>query len=82
MKRIEIRIKGSIDKAWSKWFEDLSITYSRNDETILTGTVRDKAALYGLISRLRDLGLTLLSVNYLEKETNSSHSRRSDELPS
>lgn len=59
MQQIEIRIKGYISQQWSEWFGGLTISHSDPDETILTGLVRDEAALYGIISRLRDLGLKL-----------------------
>jgi hypothetical protein len=62
MKKIEIHIKGQIDEKWSEWFGGLSISQSDPDETILTGLVTDQAALYGIIARLRDLGLELSSV--------------------
>ena len=63
MQRVEVRVKGHIDEHWSGWFEDLTITYTEEDQTILLGTVVDQAALYGLLSKLRDLGLSLISVN-------------------
>ena len=63
MERVEIRVKEHIDEHWSGWFEDLTITYTEEDQTILLGTVVDQAALYGLLSKLRDLGLSLISVN-------------------
>jgi hypothetical protein len=62
MQQIEIRVKGYINQRWSEWFGGLSIRYSGMDETILTGTLPDEAALYGIISRLRDLGLKLSSL--------------------
>jgi len=62
MLRAEIRVKGQIDQHWSEWFEDLEIAYTDQDETILTGEVVDQSALYGLIAKLRDLGLPLISV--------------------
>jgi hypothetical protein len=62
MSKVEIRIKGQIDPHWSTWFEDLAVEYTDQDETILRGTVADQGALYGLLARLRDLGLQLLSV--------------------
>ena len=62
MQRVEITIKGRIDPKWSEWFEDLTITHT-DDETVLTGAVADPAALYGLLAKLRDLGLSLISVN-------------------
>ena len=67
MQQVEIRIKGQIKKGWSEWFGGLTISYSESNETILTGLVPDDAALYGIISRLRDLGLQLISLS--SKET-------------
>lgn len=63
MHQIEIRVKGQIKKQWSDWFGSLMISYSGHDETVLTGIVTDQAALYGVISRLRDLGLQLISMS-------------------
>lgn len=61
MQQIEIVVKGHLDPHWSEWLEGMTITHT-TDETILCGTVADQSALYGLLSRLRDLGLTLISV--------------------
>jgi len=63
MQQIEIRVKGQIKEQWSEWFGGLTIRHSRPDETTLSGLVPDQAALYGIISRLRDLGLQLTSVS-------------------
>ena len=63
MPQVEIRIKGRIDEHWSDWFKGLSVRHINEDETVLTGPVTDQSALYGLLARLRDLGLTLLSVS-------------------
>ena len=63
MQTVEIRIEGHIDKDWAEWLEDFSIVHQPNEEAVLTGKIPDQAALYGLIAKLRDLGLTLLSVN-------------------
>jgi len=68
MQRVEIRVKGRIDEHWSDWFEGLTITHTEQDETILTGKVVDQASLYGLVAKLRDLGLPLISVNSVEVE--------------
>jgi hypothetical protein len=69
MLHVEIRIRGRIEEHWSSWFEDLTIE-SVGSETVLSGVVADQASLYGLLSRLRDLGLPLLSVQSVE-ETDS-----------
>jgi hypothetical protein len=69
MLRAEIRVKGQIDAHWSDWFEEFEITHTDQDETILTGDVADQSALYGLLAKLRDLGLSLISVNSTEIES-------------
>ncbi len=63
MQQVEIRVKGQIDERWSEWLDGLTIQYVEPDETVLTGPVEDQAALYGLIAKLRDLGLPLSAVN-------------------
>lgn len=63
MQQVEIRVKGQISERWSEWLDGLTITHTDENETVLTGPILDQAALYGLIARLRDLGLPLLSVN-------------------
>jgi hypothetical protein len=62
----EIRLKGHLDDRWAEWFEGLTITLEDNGGTLLTGPVNDQAALHGLLRRLRDLGLPLLSVSPVE----------------
>jgi hypothetical protein len=57
----QIRIRGILDPTWAEWFDPWEITYS-NDETILTGPVADQAALYGLLVKIYNLGMTLVSV--------------------
>jgi len=59
----QIRIQGHLGSEWTDWFEGLSITLSDNGETLLTGPVVDQAALYGLLRKVRDLGMLLLAVN-------------------
>jgi len=59
----QIRLKGHLSPQWTEWFEGLTITLEDNDETLLTGPVVDQAALYGLLKKVRDLGLPLISVN-------------------
>jgi len=58
----QIRIKGHLGNHWTDWFEGLSITLEDNGETLLTGPLVDQAALHGLIRKVRDLGIPLLSV--------------------
>ena len=59
----QIRIEGHLGSQWTDWFEGMAITLEDNGETLLTGPVIDQAALYGLLKRVRDLGMPLLSVN-------------------
>ena len=65
----EIRLKGHLDDRWAEWFEGLTITLEENGDTLLTVLVADQAALHGLLKKVRDLGLPLLSVNYIEPGT-------------
>jgi len=67
MQRIEIRVKGQVDRDWSDWFGGLQITHTADGGTILTGPVRDQAELRGILSRLANLGLELISVNTLSR---------------
>lgn len=62
----QIRIKSHLDSDWTAWFEGLTITLEKTGHTLLTGPVVDQAALYGLLKKIRDLGILLISVNYLE----------------
>ena len=62
----EIRIKGHLGRQWTDWFEGATITLEDNGDTLLTGPVVDQAALHGLLRRVRDLGLPLLSVSRIE----------------
>jgi hypothetical protein len=57
-----IRIKGHLGRQWTDWFEGMTITLEDNGDTLLTGLVADQAALHGLLRKVRDLGLPLVSV--------------------
>ena len=59
----QIRIKGHLGRQWTDWFGDLTITLEDNGETLLTGSVVDQAALHGLLKKVRDVAMPLLSVN-------------------
>ena len=62
----EIRVEGGLDEDWVDWFDGMVITLEANGDTALVGPVSDQAALHGLFKKVRDLGLTLLSVEHLE----------------
>ncbi len=64
----EIRIKGHLDTSWADWFDGLTFRHEDGGETVLTGSLPDQAALHGVLNRLRDLGVQLISVNPVDKE--------------
>jgi hypothetical protein len=64
----QIRIKGHLGHQWTDWFEDLTITLEEDGNTLLTGPVIDQAALHGLLKKVRDLGMPLVSVSPVESD--------------
>ena len=62
-RRYEIRLKGRLDSSWAEWLGGMSLTHASDGTTVLVGPVVDQAALHGLLQKLRDLGITLISVN-------------------
>jgi hypothetical protein len=62
----EIRIKGHLDDRWADWFGSMTITLEEDGDTLLTGPVVDQAALFGLLKKVRDLGMPLLSVIHVK----------------
>lgn len=69
MHQVEIRVKGQIDEERSDWFEGLSIIPDRSGGTIVSGRVVDQTAVHGLLTKIRDLGLVLVSVQVSEETT-------------
>jgi hypothetical protein len=61
----EIVVKGHLDMDWSEWLEGLTITHNDQGETIISGRLRDQAAFYGLLAKVRDMCLFLISVKYV-----------------
>jgi hypothetical protein len=66
--RYEIRLEGHLDFRWAAWFDGLSLTHHSDGTTLIHGLVADQAALHGLLQRLRDTGLPLLSVTRIEPD--------------
>lgn len=64
MKTVEIIVKSRLDPGWSEWFNNLDIKPLGSDNTVIMGTVEDMAAFYGLLDKIRNLGLHLVSVKY------------------
>ncbi len=65
--RYEIRVQGILDERWTAWFEGLQIG-SDHSQTVISGSVTDQAALHGLLNKVRDLGLVLISVRRLDPD--------------
>jgi hypothetical protein len=64
----EIRLAGRLDQRWAEWFDGLTLTHEGDGTTVLTGPVVDQAALHGLLQKVRDLGLPLVSVTQVAVE--------------
>ena len=64
----QIKIDGHLRPQWTEWFEGLTITLETDGATLLTGPVIDQAALYGLLKKVRDTGLTLIAVNQISSK--------------
>lgn len=76
----QIRVKGHVSREWTDWFEGLTITLKDNGETLLTGPMIDQAALHGVLRWIRDLGIPLLSVTYIEPDqTNTTEAKQTQE---
>ena len=65
--RYEIRVRGILDRRWTAWFGDLQVT-SDGEETVTSSAVADQAALHGLLAKVRDLGLFLVSIRHLDPD--------------
>jgi len=62
----EIKVEGLVDVLWAEWFNGMTITYVNNVETILVGELQDQSALHGVLERIRDLGLNLISIRRID----------------
>jgi hypothetical protein len=64
--RYEVRLTGQLDAHWTAWFDGLTVSYENDGTTVISGQIVDQAALHGLLQRVRDLGLPLISVRKVE----------------
>lgn len=76
----QIRLKEKLDQHWSAWLGGLTVIHEANGETVLTGEVVDQAALHGLLSKVRDLQLTLISVSPLKARSSSKEEAKEESL--
>ncbi len=67
--RCEVRLQGHLDNRWDAWFEGLSVTNRSDGTTVIDGVVVDQSALHGLLQKVRDVGLPLISINRMEPIT-------------
>ena len=65
----KLRVNGHLDQHWSSWFGDLTLTHGDDGTTCLTGAIADQAELHGLLTKIRDLGVTLISVEVVDVTT-------------
>jgi hypothetical protein len=67
MQNYEICVQGQLDPDWAEWFDDFTLTHRVKGITVLTGPVADQAALHGILNKIRNLGLQLISVNQVDQ---------------
>ena len=78
----QIKVKGQLDRRWADWFDGMTVTSAQDGNTLLTGPAQDQAALLGLIRKVRDVGVPLISVQPVESgrtEDNCGKDDRNDE---
>ena len=68
-----LRVEGHLDQYWSPWFGDLTLTHEDDGTTSLTGVISDQAELHGMLTKIRDLGVTLISVALVDPASRNSH---------
>jgi hypothetical protein len=79
--QFEIRVRGQLGAEWAEWFGGLSVTQEVGSDTLLRGVVADQAALYGVLRKVRDLGLPLLAVNCVGEPEDTGASAENAPLP-
>jgi hypothetical protein len=76
--RYEIRVTGHLDSRWAAWFDGVRLTHAADGVTVIDGLVADQAALHGLLQRVRDAGLPLISVTRVDEATPDRHPTATD----
>ncbi len=76
----QIRVKGHLDDALASWFEGLTISNQEDGDALLTGHIQDQSALHGILNRISNLGLILISVNVVPQEDRENEQRDHDDL--
>jgi hypothetical protein len=76
--RYEIRVNGHLDGHWAAWFDGLSLKHEDGGRTVIHGWIADQAALHGLLQQLRDLGMSLVSLNRVQDDDPDSDTERKD----
>jgi hypothetical protein len=79
--RYEIRLKGHLDSRWAEWFDGLGLTNDKDGTTVIHGFVLDQAALHGLLRKVRDVGLPLISVTRVEPDERPVPAPKSTDSP-
>ena len=75
----EIRVKGHLDLTWSEWLGGLTIVHEANGDSTLTGQIPDQAALHGLLTIMRDMGMTFISINPIAQKSNGDQEAVNDQ---
>ena len=69
MQELNVRINGHLDQSWSDWLDGFTLQHTEQGETIINGTVKDQSAFFGLMAKLRDLGVCLIAVWYGKRDS-------------
>ena len=79
--RYDIRLKGHLEARWAAWFDGLTVSRGSDGTTVISGPVPDQAALHGLLNKVRDLGLPLVSVTRVGPAASNAPTTESDQIP-
>jgi len=79
--RYEIRLTGRLDAHWAAWFDGLTVSHESDGTTVISGSIADQAALHGVLQRVRDLGLPLVSVTPMEPDDSATTGTQADPIP-